>query len=89
MTGSKGKSGGSRIGAGRRAKNTDPAADSTLAVSAQARQELRILTLRQRAVRNCATLTQRQILEELIHAAWLDYDAQIQSLAEQAHEAPL
>lgn len=69
MPGAKGKSGGRRAGAGR------PATDRpvrTLALSAEARQELSIITRNQRAVRNNPKLSQRQILEELIHAKWLE-----------------
>jgi hypothetical protein len=75
MTGKKGKSGGRRPGAGRRA--TD-APVRTISLSAESRQELAILTQAQRAVRNNPDLSQRQIVEELIHAAWLEYDATIQ-----------
>lgn len=79
MTGKKGKSGGQRAGAGRPA-TTRPV--NTLALSEQARQELAILTRNQRAVRNNSKLSQRQIVEELIHAKWVEYDAMIQSMTE-------
>lgn len=81
MTGRKGKSGGQRPGAGRPA-TTEPV--RTLALSSPARQELSILTLNQRGIRNNHKLSQREFLEELIHAKWLEYDAMIQGMTEEA-----
>lgn len=79
VTGKKGKSGGRRPGAGRRATDTPV---STISLSTEARQELAILTQNQRAVRDNNDLSQRQIVEELIHAAWIEYDAMIQDTEE-------
>lgn len=81
MAGIKGKSGGRRAGAGRHASNPEPV---TLRLSPQARQELRILTLNQRALRNNPLLSQAQLLAELVHEKWLEYDAAIQATAEEA-----
>jgi len=80
MPGIKGKTGGQRAGAGR------PATDNpvtTLALSREARQELRILTMERQAIANNKAITQRQVLEGLIHAAWLEYDAAIQRIVEE------
>lgn len=79
MPGIKGKSGGRRSGAGRHAANLEPA---TLRLNAQARQQLRILTLNQRALRNNPQLSQAQLLAEFVHEKWIQYDAMIQSMAE-------
>lgn len=72
--------GGKRAGAGRRATTTEPA---TLRLGPQARQELRILTLNQRALRNNPQLSQAQLLAEWVHEKWLEYDAAIDTMAEE------
>lgn len=80
--------GGARIaGPGKRiGRPPKDAKRSTADIGPAARQELTILTLNQRGVRNNPLLTQRQVLEELIHAAWLEYDAHIQQIVENGIE---
>jgi len=85
MPGVKGKSGGQRAGAGRRAK-TEPVA--TIALSSQAQLELSILTRHNRIIRGSPKLSQRQVAEELIHAAWLELDELWQAKAEEIPDAP-
>lgn len=80
MPGVKGRSGGQRAGAGRHATHPEPA---TLRLSPQARQELSILTQNQRALRSNPRLSQAQLLAEIVHEKWLEYDAMIQSMAEE------
>ena len=75
--------GGRRAGAGRPA-TIRPI--TTIALSPQARQELSILTLNQRGVRNNPDLSQRAVLEEIIHARWLEYSAAIRDAEEAAHD---
>lgn len=83
MPGVKGKSGGKRAGARRPSTTAEPA---TLRLNPQARQELRILILNQRALRNNPQLSQAQLLAEWIHEKWLEYDAMIQKLSEEGSE---
>jgi hypothetical protein len=73
--------GGKRAGAGCHATTPEPA---SVRLPAQARQELRILLLNQRSLRNNYQLSQAQLLAEFIHARWLEYDATIQQMAEGA-----
>lgn len=53
-----------------------------LHISPDAAQSLRILTLNARGVRNRDDITEEQITEELIEAAWRAYDAEISAGAE-------
>ncbi len=69
--------GGKRTGAGRRATTPEP---KSLRLPASARQELRILLLNQRSLRNNQQLSQAQLLAEFIHAKWLEYDAHIDAM---------
>lgn len=87
MPGKKGRSGKGSGGSGRnqgRPALTTGSQATTLAISASARQELRIITLHLRAARNNHALTQRQVVEQLIRAAWLDYEQQIDHAVSQA-----
>jgi hypothetical protein len=45
---------------------------------------VRILLLNQRSLRNNQQLSQAQLLAEFIHAKWLEYDTQIDAMAEEA-----
>lgn len=82
MSGTKNKSGGRRPGAG--GKPTDSPA-TIGKFSPQARQELRILYLSQRAIRG-PRFSQRQLIEEWIHEKWIEYDAHIQNVVSEMDE---
>ena len=51
-----------------------------LALSDDAKQELRIITLHRRGITDNRELTPDEVVEELIHAAWLEYDAAISAV---------
>lgn len=69
-----GKRGGKRPGSGPRVRR--------LQLSPAAAQELHILTLHRRALTNEQGLAPVGVVEQLIHAAWLEYDAMIQGMEE-------
>jgi len=57
-----------------------------LHISPAAAQSLRLLTLNARGVRNSETITEAQIVEELIGAAWRKLDEQYQADADETYE---
>lgn len=81
MAGVKGKSGGARTGSGPTVRR--------LQLSKEAAQELRILTSHRRALTNNQALQPADIATQLIHAAWLEYDAMIQAAQATAEEYDL
>lgn len=68
---------------GRKPKKLDP---RVINLSAEAQQELRIITLHLRGIRNNPQLTPRQVIEEMIKQRWLEFDANIQAKAEELAE---
>lgn len=74
--------GGARAGAGRPPSPTRET--GILKLSAAALSELRVIVAEQRGVRNNPALTQRQIIEELIHREWLAFSAYIDQIVEDA-----
>jgi hypothetical protein len=54
-----------------------------VSLSAASLSELRIITAEQRGVRNNPKLTQRQIVEELIHREWLAFNEYIDKIVEE------
>jgi len=74
--------GGARAGAGRPANPTRET--GILKLSAAALSELRVIVAEQRGVRNNPALTQRQIIEELIHREWLSFNEYIDQIVEDA-----
>lgn len=75
--------GGRRPGAGRPAIN-EPV--TTVTLSEVARQELRILTLHRRQLSGNSRLSQRAVVQQLIHAAWVELDEATQAAAEELAE---
>lgn len=73
--------GGARVGAGRPANPTRET--GILKLSAAALSELRVIVAEQRGVRNNPALTQRQIIEELIHREWLSFNEYIDKIVEE------
>lgn len=65
---------------GRKPKKLDP---SVINLGPEASQELRIITLHLRGIRNNAKLTPRQVVEELIKREWVAFDEQVQANAEE------
>lgn len=57
-----------------------------LRISKDAAQSLRVLTLNARGVRNRVDVSEEQIVEELIEAAWRELDATYQAGADEAYE---
>jgi len=76
-----GRRGGRRPGAGALVRR--------LHLDKETATSLRILTLHRRALTNNPELQPVNVATDLIKAAYAEYDAHIQHLAEQAHEAPL
>ena len=72
MTGKKGKSGGARKGSGPTVKR--------LQLSKEIAAELRTITMHRRALTNNRALHPADVAAQLIHAAWLEYDAMIQQM---------
>ena len=79
MAGTKGRSGGARRGSGPTVRR--------LRLSKEAALELRILTLNRRGVTGNNEIQPVDIVTEMIHASWLEYDAMIQRLADDAVES--
>ncbi len=74
---------GGHTTAGRKPKKLDP---RVINLSPEAQQELRIITLHLRAIRNNSALTPRQVVEELIRREWIAFDEQVQADAEELAE---
>lgn len=70
-------------GTGRKPKKLDP---SVIHLSVEAQQELRIITLHLRGIRENQQLTPRQVVEEMIRRRWLEFDADVQAKAEELAE---
>lgn len=68
------KRGGARPGAGGLIRN--------LHLDKETATELRILTLHRRALTNNPALSSVDVVAQVIHEKWLEYDAMIQSMAE-------
>jgi hypothetical protein len=73
VSGQKGRSGGSRSKAGR--------LPQVFHLKKEAARELSILTGHKQALR--ANITEQEVLEELIHAAWYDLDQHYQEMAQE------
>jgi len=73
----------SNRGTGRKPKKLDP---QVINLSAEAQQELRIVTLHLRGIRSNPQLTPRQVIEEMIKQRWLEFDADVQAKAEELAE---
>lgn len=74
MAGTKGKSGGARIGSGPTVRR--------IQLPKEAAIELRILLLHRRALTNRQDLQPVDLIAQFIHEKWLEYDAMIQAMAE-------
>lgn len=70
--------GGSRNGAGRYKQN--------IRISLDAARSLRVLMLRARSARERPELTEDELVEELIEAAWREYDQGIQVAVDEVCE---
>lgn len=71
---------------GRKPKKLDP---RTINLSLEAQQELRIITLHLRGIRNNSALTPRQVVEELIKREWAAFDEQWQGAGEELAEVEI